>query len=76
MKRDGMGMSSWFVLFVWRCFIHDLGIFPAINLVMGSRNRTKGMMMMIWSVDQMNRAGIDWEPIQRDVAGTGWIRDE
>lgn len=33
-------------------------------------------MMMIWSVDQMNRAGIDWKPIQRDISGTGWIGAE
>lgn len=36
---DGMGMSSWVVLFVCRCFIHDLGTFPAINMVMGNRSR-------------------------------------
>lgn len=41
----------------------------------GAGAGTKGMMM-IWSVDQMNRAGIDWKPIQRDISGTGWIRAE
>lgn len=38
---DGMGMSSWVVLFVWRCFIHDLDTFSAINMVMGSRSRNQ-----------------------------------